>query len=61
MSNERTERGGQHIGCEVTGCRYNRDGRRCDLNRIEIRPCRCEGSKSGRPDDESFCGSYAER
>ena len=52
---------GQTIGCGVTSCRYHGDGNYCELHRIEVRPCRGECSNSGRPDDESCCGSYVQR
>ncbi len=51
--------GGQSIGCSVTSCRYNREGRQCELHRVEIRPCRGCGC-SGKADEESFCGSYVQ-
>lgn len=47
------------IGCEVTSCRYNGEGAHCELERIQIKPCR--GCESGRPDEASFCGSYSEK
>ncbi|MBR3382941.1 MAG: DUF1540 domain-containing protein [Clostridia bacterium] len=52
--------GEQTIGCSVTSCRYNGEGAHCALHRIEVRPCR-SGESSGRPDDESFCGSYSQK
>ncbi|NLB61497.1 MAG: DUF1540 domain-containing protein [Clostridiales bacterium] len=57
-----TKTGTQTIGCNVKSCRYNADGNYCELNRIQVEPM--EGTKSchtGRPGDESLCGSYMAR
>lgn len=51
-------KGNPHIGCRVTSCRYHCDDSRCELEHIEVKPCRGNCSETGRPDDESFCGSY---
>lgn len=48
--------GKQTINCEVTSCRFNREGCDCDLDRIQVKPCcDCHSGKA----DESLCGSYA--
>ena len=47
------------IGCCVTSCRYNGSGEHCELEHIEIMPC-C-GCGTGKPDDESFCGSFVSK
>lgn len=54
---EKNENSLTNVGCSVKHCRYNSLGRHCDLDHIEIRPCKGCGSNA-RPDDESFCGSY---
>ena len=51
----------QTIGCSVSDCRYHGDGNRCELSRIEVRPCRGECCGSGKPEDESCCGSFVQR
>ncbi len=61
MFDRKNETGSQVIGCGVTSCRYNREGSECELHRIEVRPCRGCGANSGKPDDESCCGSYSQR
>lgn len=45
------------IRCRVSSCAYNcgKDAY-CSLNAIQVEPC--DGCKSGRPADESMCGSY---
>ncbi|MBQ3551967.1 MAG: DUF1540 domain-containing protein [Clostridia bacterium] len=48
--------GCQTIGCSVTSCRFNDEGSYCKLNRIEVEPCYDCGT--GKPADESLCGSY---
>ena len=48
--------GKQTIGCEVTSCRYNRQGAECELSRIEVMPC--HGCNDGSAENESLCGSY---
>ncbi len=48
--------GKQAIGCEVTSCRYNRQGNECELSRIEVMPC--HGVHDGEASNESLCGSY---
>lgn len=60
MKMEHSKTGAQSIGCTVTGCRYNLQNGSCELKHIEVRPCRQNGGCTGRPDDESFCGSFAE-
>jgi hypothetical protein len=52
----RSMEGNQVIGCSVTSCRYNKDGNRCELNRIEVEPAL--DVDTGEPADESLCGSY---
>ena len=48
--------GKQTIGCEVTSCRFNKQGCDCELNRIEIKPkCDCHSGDC----NESLCGSYS--
>lgn len=60
MNGEKSCIGEQTIGCGVSSCRYNGEGRYCELHRIEVRPCKgCGGS--GKADEESFCGSYSQR
>ena len=49
--------GNQTIGCRVTSCRYNGKGSYCELSRVQIEPCH-QKPASGRPEDESLCGSY---
>jgi len=46
----------QKIGCAVTSCRYNKQGRACSLESIQVEPC--ENAHTGDPSDESMCGSY---
>lgn len=46
-----------NIRCRVTSCEYHcGDCDYCSLNAIQVEPCQC--GKSGRPADESMCGSY---
>lgn len=52
----RSKAGNQVIGCSVTSCRYNKDGKVCELNRIEVEPA--IDVDSGEPAEESLCGSY---
>lgn len=59
--NREQDKGMQSIGCTVTSCRHNCMGSHCELDRIEVRPCRGGSCGSGRPDDESSCGSYRTR
>lgn len=59
MSAEKT--GTQTIGCSVSSCRYNDGGSYCELSRIEVRPCAGCKSHTGKPEDESLCGSYRSR
>ena len=56
----KAQQGCQTIGCRVTNCRYNRDGSYCELSRIEVEPC-TDKPDTGRPEDESLCGSYKAR
>ncbi|MBO4305632.1 MAG: DUF1540 domain-containing protein [Clostridia bacterium] len=61
MNNNVHERvGNQAIGCGVTSCRYNAEGSVCELHRVEIKPCYGCGN-TGKPEDESCCGSYSHR
>ncbi len=47
--------GKQTIGCEVTSCRYNKQGCTCDLESIRVKPaCDCHNGAC----DEANCGSY---
>ena len=47
--------GNQTIGCEVTSCRFNKQGAACDLEKIEVKPsCDCHSGEC----NESLCGSY---
>lgn len=49
------DNGKQTIDCQVTSCRYNRQGCGCNLSRIEVKPvCHCHSGK----ENESLCGSY---
>ena len=46
-----------NIRCRVKSCEYhcgNCDY--CSLSAIQVEPCNC--GTSGRPSDESMCGSY---
>ena len=52
--------GCQTIGCHVTSCRYNDGGNYCELSRIQVEPCTGKPD-TGTPEDESLCGSYAQR
>ena len=48
--------GNQTIGCEVTSCRFNKQGCECGLNRIDVKPnCDCHTGDCR----ESLCGSYS--
>lgn len=49
--------GNQKINCSVTSCRYNdMKAQECELQAIVVKPCvDCD---SGKPEDESMCGSY---
>ena len=45
----------QSIGCEVTSCRFNKQGCDCELEHIEVRPsCDCHSGDC----NEANCGSY---
>ena len=45
------------IRCRVSSCAYHcDDDQYCSLRAIQVEPCgECE---SGKPSDESMCGSY---
>ena len=48
-------RGMQSIGCEVTSCRFNKQGDECDLPQIQVKPCcDCHTGDS----HETLCASY---
>ena len=51
----------QIIGCSVSECRHHGHDNCCELHRIEVRPCRGERTGSGKPEDESCCGSFVQR
>lgn len=53
--------GSQTIGCKVSACRFNERGTSCRLSRIEVEPCPGCRSHTGRPEDESSCGSFSAR
>ena len=45
------------IRCRVSSCAYHCGERDyCSLNAIQGEPC--QSCQSGKPDDESMCGSY---
>lgn len=45
------------IRCRVSSCAYHCGERDyCSLNAIQVEPC--QSCQSGKPDDESMCGSY---
>ena len=45
-----------NIRCRVKSCEYHCDSDYCSLNCIQVEPCEC--CNSGKPSDESMCGSY---
>ena len=48
------------IHCRVSSCEYHcGDEEYCSLRAIRVEPC--EFCASGKPDDESMCGSYSRR
>ncbi|MBR1821807.1 MAG: DUF1540 domain-containing protein [Clostridia bacterium] len=48
------------IHCRVNSCEYHcGDEEYCSLQAIRVEPC--EFCTSGKPDDESMCGSYSRR
>ncbi|MDO4572366.1 MAG: DUF1540 domain-containing protein [Clostridia bacterium] len=50
-----SEKCNQSIGCEVTSCRFNKQGCKCDLEHIEVKPsCDCHSGEC----NEANCGSY---
>ena len=53
--------GKQTIGCHVSSCKYNDGSSYCELSQIEVQPCQDCRSHTGRPADESLCGSYCSR
>ncbi len=56
----KNQMGCQTIGCRVLSCRYNENGAYCALSRIEVEPC-CNSKHTGAAEDESLCGSYAQK
>ena len=50
--------GNQTIGCRVHSCRFNDGGNYCELARVQIEPSP-DRPRSGKPEDESLCGSYS--
>lgn len=47
----------QAIGCDVCTCVHHcSDSNHCSLPEINV--CACKNCHSGRPEDESMCGSY---
>ena len=47
----------EHIRCHVSSCAYHcGEDQYCSLQAIQVEPC--PGCQSGRPADESMCGSY---
>ena len=53
--------GNQTIACSVSSCRYNDGCAYCSLSRIEVQPCSGCKNHTGKPADESLCGSYRTR
>lgn len=51
--------GCQTIGCNVDSCRYHSGNHLCELSRIEVKPM--WNAHTGRPEDESLCGSYCQK
>lgn len=50
----------QSIGCDVCSCVHHcQDSNYCSLSEINV--CACKNCHSGRPEDESMCGSYEGR
>ena len=48
------------IHCRVSSCEYHCGNEEyCSLRAIRVEPC--EFCASGKPDDESMCGSYSRR
>jgi len=48
------------IRCRVNSCAYHSDEQDyCSLAAIQVEPCDC--GCSGKPEDESCCGSYKHR
>lgn len=45
----------QGVGCTVTSCAYNTDGKRCHAGHIQVQNC------DAHCKDETFCGTYRER
>ncbi|MBQ3078884.1 MAG: DUF1540 domain-containing protein [Clostridia bacterium] len=46
-----------HIRCRVNSCQYHLDDKDCcSLGAIQVEPCEC--CSTGKPSDESCCGSY---
>jgi len=46
-----------NIRCRVKSCEYHcENADYCSLNSIQVEPCNC--GCTGKPSDESMCGSY---
>ena len=46
-----------NIRCRVKSCEFHcGNSDYCSLNSIQVEPCEC--CNSGKPSDESMCGSY---
>lgn len=45
----------QSIGCEVNSCKYY-NSNACTLHSIVVKPC--SNCNTGKPEDETLCGSY---
>ena len=57
MHDDKNQCNYQTINCTVGSCIYNNcDTNLCELEQIVVNPC-CNGS-TGKPEDESMCGSY---
>ena len=47
----------QKIKCNVESCTFNNCKKNlCELNEIKV--CACHNCNTGKPEDESMCGSY---
>lgn len=50
----------QKINCTVNSCIYNNTANKlCELESIIVEPCK--NCNTGRPEEESMCGSYETR
>lgn len=47
------------VTCSVTSCKNHDEHNHCVLNSIKVEPMR--GANTGKPADESMCGSYKNR